>query len=144
MLSLGLSELAPFSQNVDLGGLPPSRSKFRYFFGQGSRVRIDDLDAPCREFLARFPTSVLPRGPNRTLTSSMQAAGDPVASVSRLLQHHWIPPASVRKTFPPRPLNPLFGSCQRRSEAHFRRPPPASGTKCGCRVLGDSCLRRRY
>ena len=81
-LSLGLGGLAPSSQNVGLGDLPLlSQSDFHDFREHGPRLRIDDLDGPYGEFVARVPTSVLPRGSSRTLNSSMQATSDLAASV---------------------------------------------------------------
>ena len=67
-LSLGLGRLAPSSQSVGSGGLPLSQSDFRDFREHGPRMRIDDLDAPYGEFVARAPTYVFSRGPSRTLT----------------------------------------------------------------------------
>ena len=44
-------------------------------------MRSYDLDAPYGVFVARAPASVFPRGSRRTLTFSMQAASNRVASV---------------------------------------------------------------
>ena len=80
-LSPGLGGLAPSSHSIGLGGLPLSQADFRDFREHGSRMRIDDLDAPYGEFVALAPISVFPRGSSRTLTSSMHAASDPAGSV---------------------------------------------------------------
>ena len=80
-LSPGLGGLAPSSHSIGLGGLPLSQADFRDFREHGPRMRIDDLDVPYGEFVARAPISVFRRVSSRTLTASMHAASDPSASV---------------------------------------------------------------
>ena len=55
-LSLGLGRLALSGQSVGSGGLLLSQSDFRDFHEHGPRMRIDDLDAPSGEYVARAPT----------------------------------------------------------------------------------------
>ena len=81
---------------------------YRDFRENGPQMRIDDLDVPYGEFVARAPTSVFTRGSSRTLTSSMQAASDLAASVFVVPVAPPLAPASVgqKKTFPA-PVPPL-------------------------------------
>ena len=106
-LSLGLGGLAPSIQSVGLGELPLSQSDFRDFREHGRRMRIDDLDAPYGDFVARAPTYVFSRGPSRTLTSSMLPATSPLPCSSCPLHLPWLLPVPIRKIFLPRPPSPL-------------------------------------
>ena len=58
---VGLGGLAPPSENVALGGLPLTSEHFADFRKHGPRMRIDDLDAPAGEFVARVLTVVKAR-----------------------------------------------------------------------------------
>ena len=123
--SLGLGGLAPSSHSIGLGGFPLSQADFRDFREHGPRMRIDDLDAPYGEFVARAPTYVFSRGPSRTLTSSMQAASNLAASVLVVPVAPPLAPAGAyqKKYFSrtgPVPCPPGF--CRHRSEKHFPRP----------------------
>ena len=75
-------------------------------------MRIDDLDAPYGEFVARAPTSVFPLGSSRTLTSNMQAASDLAASVFVVPIAPPLAPAGVGQKnifpLPPSLLPPWF------------------------------------
>ena len=98
-LSLGLGRLAPSSQSVGLGWLPLFQSDFCDFREHGPRMRIDDLDAPYGEIVARAPTSVFSRGSIRILTSSMQAASDLAASVFVMPVAPSLAPAGVGQKY---------------------------------------------
>ena len=50
---VGLGELVPPSENVALGGLPLTSEDLTDFRKHGPRMRIDNLDAPAGEFVAR-------------------------------------------------------------------------------------------
>ena len=108
--SLGLRGLAPSSQSVGLGWLPLFQSDFCDFREHGPRMRIDDLDAPYGEIVARAPTSVFSRGSSRILTSSMQAASDLAASVFVMPVAPSLAPAGVGQKYiflaPAQPLAP--------------------------------------
>ena len=62
---VGLGGLAPPSENAALGGLPSD--DFADFRKHGPRMRIDDLDDPAGEFVARVFPYVNARGPLRHL-----------------------------------------------------------------------------
>ena len=74
--SLGFGGLAPSSHSVGLGGLQLSRTDFSDYRKHGPRMRIEDLNAPDGEFVARAPTSVFPRRVNRTRTPGIHAISD--------------------------------------------------------------------
>ena len=113
-LSSGLGGLAPSRHSIGLGGLPLSQADFREYREHGSRLRIDDLDPPYGELVARAPISVFLRGSSRTLTASMHAASDPAASV--FVVPAVPPPASAGvgqnnvSPAPAQPLPPNLGS----------------------------------
>ena len=52
---VGLAELAPSDPSSGLGGLPLSRHDFRVFRQHEPRMRVDDPDDACGEFVARAP-----------------------------------------------------------------------------------------
>ena len=71
-------------------------------------MRIDDLDDPYGEFVARAPIPVFPRGSSRILTASMHAASAPAASV--FVVPAVPPPASAgvgQNNVSPAPAQPL-------------------------------------
>ena len=54
----GLSRLVPRPESAVLGALPFASSDFRVFRAHRSRMRIDDLSAPCGRFVARLSAVV--------------------------------------------------------------------------------------
>ena len=56
--SVGLSGLVPHPESAVLGGLPFTSWDFRDFRARGSRMRIGDLSAPSRKFVARVTAAV--------------------------------------------------------------------------------------
>ena len=80
-LSLGLGGLAPSSHSISLGGLPLPPSDFRDFREHGPRMRIDDLDAPQGEFVARANTSVFSRDASNNFATATRTDGQVAASV---------------------------------------------------------------
>lgn len=67
---VGLGGLAPPSENAALGGLPLTSEHFADFRKHRPRMRIDDLDAPVGEFVARVFPAVNKRGLLRHLADA--------------------------------------------------------------------------
>ena len=63
-MGVGLGGLAPSDPSSDLGGLTLSPHGFQHFCQHGPRRRVDDLDAPSGEFVARDSLHIASRGPN--------------------------------------------------------------------------------
>jgi len=61
-MRVGLGGLAPSDPSSGLGGLPLSPQDFHDFRQHGPRMRVDDLDAPSGEFVARAPLHVIQQG----------------------------------------------------------------------------------
>ena len=76
---VGLDGLAPSDPSSGLGGLTLSPHDFQDFRKHGPRMRVDDLDAPSGEFVARAPLPVASRGPHWVFPVNA-CASDPVAA----------------------------------------------------------------
>ena len=63
-MRVGLGRLPPSEPSSGLGGLTLSPDDFQDFRQHGPRMRVDDLDAPSGEFVARAPLLVASRGAN--------------------------------------------------------------------------------
>ena len=62
---VGLGGLAPSGPRSCLSGLTLSPDNFQDFRPHGPRMKVDDLDAPSGEFVARDPLHITSRGANR-------------------------------------------------------------------------------